>query len=216
MQRNFRMIPTLIALSLAVGLPLAVVGPAAAQVAIGLKAGLNFADLRDIESLDSVDRIESETKHGFTLGGHLAFPLSGILKLQVEGLYSLKGSTGNAVDGLDVQKWENKLTYLEFPVLLKLEPRLPVAKPFLYGGLSVSVLMSAEERIRTEWFDVKDSLNGTDYGLVVGGGLELLGFTVEGRYTHGLNDTVDNPDPRSLLEQSRNRVYTVLVGMELF
>lgn len=203
-------------LSTLVALSTLTAGPACAQVAIGLKAGLNFADLQDIRSLDSVDQIENETKHGFVVGGHLAFPLSGLFKLQVEGLYSIKGATGNAVEGLDVQKWENKLTYLEFPVLLKMEPDLPLLKPFLYGGVSVAVLMSAEERIRTEWFDIKESLNGTDYGLVVGGGLELLGFTVEGRYTHGLNDTVENLDPHSLVEQSRNKVFTVLVGMELF
>jgi hypothetical protein len=195
---------------------LATVGPAAAQVGIGLKAGLNFADLQDVESLDSIDRIENETKHGFVLGGHLAFPLSSALKLQIEGLYSVKGSTGEARDGLDVQKWENKLTYLDFPVLLKLELPTPALKPFLYAGGSVSVLLAAEERVRADWFDIKDSLSGTDYGLVVGGGLQLLNFTLEARYTHGLNDTVDDPDPHSLVSQSRNKVYSVLVGMELF
>lgn len=191
-------------------------GPAAAQVGIGLKAGLNFADLGDLENLDSVDSIKNETKNGYVLGGHLAFPLSPSLKLQLEGLYSVKGSTGYAQEALDVQKWETKLTYLEFPLLLKLELPVPAVQPFLYGGGSVSVLLNAEERVLSEWNDIKDSLSGTDYGLVAGACLRLFGLTVEGRYTHGLSDTVEDPHPNSLVSQARNRVYSVMVGLEFF
>lgn len=189
---------------------------ASAMVGIGVKAGLNFADLNDVESLDTIDKIENETKKGFVAGGHLAFPVSSLLKLQIEGLYSVKGSTGNAFDGVDVEKWENKLTYLEIPILLKAEFPTPMLKPFVYAGGSVSVLLKAEERIRADWFDIKDSLNSYDYGLVIGGGAELFGFTVEARYTKGLSDAVESPDPQSLVMQSRNQVYSVMVGLDLF
>ena len=186
-----------------------------AQAGLGVKAGLNFADISDVEKLDTIDKIENETKHGFVVGGHINFPLSPAMKLQVEGLYSVKGSEGNvAGGGFDVQKWENKLTYLEIPVLLKFELPTPALKPFVYGGGSVAILLTAEERIRGEWYDIKDGLKGNDYGLVVGGGVELLGFTLEGRYTKGLGEVVDDPDPHSLIGQTKNKVYSLMVGMD--
>ena len=191
-------------------------GSAVAGVGLGLKAGLNLADLSDVEKLDSIESISNETKTGFIAGAHLAFPLSSALKLQVEGLYSEKGATGEAAAGLDVQKWENKLTYLEVPLLLKLELPIPAVKPFIYGGGSVSFLLDAEERIGENWHDITDSLNEIDYGLVMGGGLYVIGLTIEARYTKGLNDTVEDPDPHSLVEQSRNKVFSVMVGLDLF
>jgi hypothetical protein len=190
--------------------------PAVAGVGLGLKAGLNLANMSDLENIDSIDKIVNETKHGFIAGAHLAFPLSSALKLQVEGLYAEKGSSGEASQGLDIEKWENKLTYLEVPLLLKLELPIPAVKPFIYGGGSVAFLLEAEERIRSEWFDITDSLNSTDYGLVIGGGLYVLGLTIEGRYTKGLSDTVEDPDPHSLVQQSRNKVFSVMVGLDLF
>ena len=204
------------ALTPALFLTLILAGPAFAQVGIGLKAGLNFADLKDVEHLDSIDSIHNETKTGYILGGHLAFPMSPSLKLQIEGLYSVKGATGQATGGLDVQKWENKLTYLEIPLLLKLEFPVPTLKPFLYGGASVSVLLSAQERVLADWHDIKDSLNSTDYGLVLGGGLHLGGLFCEVRYNHGLSDLVEEQDPHSMVTQSRNKVLSIMAGLEIF
>jgi hypothetical protein len=186
-----------------------------AQAGLGVKAGLNFADINDVQELDSIDRIENETKHGFIVGGHINFPLTPTLKLQIEGLYSVKGSVGNAYGGdFTRQKWENKLTYLEVPVLLKLEFPTPALKPFIYGGGSVSRLLTAEERARDDWYDIKEKLNEYDYGLVVGGGLKLFGLTVEGRYTKGLGEVVDEQDQHRLVAASKNRVYSLMVGLD--
>lgn len=193
-------------------------GPAAAIIGFGIKGGLNIADLSELESIDTVDELEQESKTGFVGGGFVKFPL-GALRLQVEGLYSLKGSKGTSRGQLGTIPWEVKLTYFEVPVLLKYEFPTPLLKPFLYGGASVAFLMKAEGRndlIDTDWADIKDDMKSTDYGLVVGGGVRMLGITVEARYTHGLTDTVDQKSGNLLVDQAKNKTWSVMAGFDFF
>ncbi len=193
-------------------------GPAAAIVGFGIKGGLNIADLSELESIDTVDQLEQESKSGFVGGGFVKFPL-GAFRLQIEGLYSLKGSEGTSRGQLGTQPWEAKLTYFEVPVLLKYEFPTSVLKPFFYGGASVAFLMKAEMRndnIDSDWADIKDGMESTDYGLVAGGGIELLGITVEARYTHGLADTVDEKSGNLLVDQAKNKTWSVMAGFDFF
>jgi len=192
-------------------------GPAAAQLGFGfgVKGGLNVAELNDLKAMDSVDQLESESKTGFIGGGYIKLPF-GPLKIQVEGLYSLKGAKGSS---LGTKPWETKLTYIEVPVLLKYELPTPMLKPFLYGGASVAFLQKAEmrnEMVDSEWFDIQDDMKTTDYALVVGVGIELLGFTLEGRYNHGLADTIEEESDNPLVNAAKNKSYSVMVGFDFF
>ncbi len=191
-------------------------GPAAAQMGFGIKGGLNIASLNDLKSIDTIDQLEQESKTGFVGGVHLKFPL-GVFKLQVEGLYSLKGAKGTSHNGLSSEPWETKLTYIEVPLLLKYELPTPALKPFFYGGASVAFLMKAEkrnERIDTDWVDITDNLKSTDYGLVVGAGIGVFGITLEGRYTHGLEDTVESKTGDMLVDEAKNKTWSVMAGFD--
>lgn len=196
-----------------------VAGPAAAQVGFGIKGGLNFAEFGDIETIDTLDELESESKTDFVGGAYIKLPL-GLFRLQIEGLYSLKGGEGQYKNvGIGTAPWETQLTYLEIPVLLKYEFPTSVLKPFLYGGGSVAFLMKAEKRnqtVDTDWIDIKDDLKSTDYGLVVGAGIELLGITLEGRYTHGLADTVDQKSGDLQVDEAKNKTWSVMAGIDFF
>ncbi len=194
-------------------------GPALAQMGFGIKGGLNFSELSDIETIDTLDQLESESKTDFVGGAYLKFPV-GIFRLQVEGLYSLKGGEGQYHNqGIGTQPWETQLTYFEIPVLLKYEFPTSILKPFLYGGGSVAFLMKAEKRnqtVDTDWVDIKDDLKTTDYGLVLGAGVELLGITVEGRYTHGLADTVDQKSGDMQVDEAKNKTWSIMAGIDFF
>ncbi len=194
-------------------------GSAWAVVGFGIKGGLNVSDFRSLETVDTLDRLETESKTGFVGGAYLKFPL-GLLRLQVEGLYSMKGSKGASGPVEFTAKYnESKLTYLEFPVLLRYEFPTPVLKPFLYGGASVSILMKAEQRgagADAEWVDIKGVLKSNDYGLIVGGGIEFLGLTAEARYTHGLTNSVDGQSEDMLFEAAKTKTYSVMVGFDFF
>ncbi|PID81930.1 hypothetical protein CSB20_00420 [bacterium DOLZORAL124_64_63] len=199
---------------------LVMAAPASAQLGYGLKVGLNIANLNDLESIDSLDRLEHEAVTGFVGGAFIKLPM-GPLKLQVEGLYSVKGAKGRVSNSLSSAEWETKLTYFEFPVLLKYEFPTPLLKPFVYGGASVAFLNKAEQRnktINSDWneVDITDDLNRADFGLVLGAGTEFLGFTVEGRYTHGLSDPIDSQRDEILMKKAKNRIWSVMVGFDFF
>ncbi len=201
-----------------VGMMLA--GPASAQLGFGVKGGLNVADLKDLETVDTLDKFEKESQTGFVGGAYVKLPF-GPFRLQVEGLYSRKGAKGTSSSGpsLASKPWETRLTYLEIPVLLKYEFPTPLLKPFFYGGASLAFLMKAElrnERINSDWVDYKDFTKSTDYGLVVGAGIELVGITLEGRYTHGLSNTVDDESEDKLITEAKNKTWSVMAGFDFF
>jgi len=185
-------------------------------VSFGVKAGLNIADIKDLEEVDTVDEVTSEGKTGFIGGAYLKFPF-GPFKLQAEGLYSIKGAeTGfNLANKVS----EIKLTYFEVPLMLKYEFPTPGIKPFVYGGGSVSFLMAAEVRdvvTNSEWVDIKDGMESLDYGLIVGGGVQIFNFSLDLRYNHGLANTVDDLGDDSLLAQAKNRTYSAMIGFKFF
>ena len=186
----------------------------------GVKAGLNFASLDKLEAIDTTDELESEAKRAFIGGAYMNFPL-GAFKLQVEGLYSVKGSKGYVTSGLGTNRmsWEVRTDYLEIPVLLRFDLPTPVLKPYVFGGVSYGILLKAEQRDgRTSdgWFDIKDDLKPSDWSMTVGAGAELFGLLVEGRYTRGLTDSVDETNANSVVSEASNEIYSVMVGLALF
>ncbi len=117
-----------------------VAAPASAQIGFGIKAGLNVANLEDLKTIDTAEELEKEAMTGFVGGAYVKFPM-GPMRLQVEGLYSVKGAKGTSHIGLSSAPWETKLTYLEIPALLKYEFTTPVLRPYVFGGGSVAFLM---------------------------------------------------------------------------
>jgi len=199
---------------------LVMAAPASAQLGFGVKAGLNIAKLSDLETIETLDELENEAKTGFVGGAFVKLPM-GPFKLQVEGLYSVKGAKGNYIGSVGTVQWETKLTYFEFPVLLKYEFPTPALKPFFYGGGSVAFLNKAEQRnkiIDSDWeeVDITDDLKTADYSLVAGAGVELFGITVEGRYTHGLSDPIDPKTDDLLMNEAKNRTWSVMAGFDFY
>jgi len=190
--------------------------PGVPSVGFGLKAGLNVAKLSDLQAVETIEDVKDEAKTGFVGGVHVKFPL-GALRLQLEGLYSVKGAKGTST--LASAHWETKLTYLEIPLLLKYEFPIPVVSPFVYAGPSLGILLEAEEKnevINNEWHDIKDGMEPTDWGLVVGGGAEIIGLTLEIRYTHGLSEASQGDLENSLVNKAKNRTFAVMAGIDFF
>ena len=203
---------------LAAGTVLAV--PGVPGPSFGVKAGLNFADLDKLEAIDTSDELETEAKRAFIGGAYLNVPL-GAFKLQVEGLYSIKGSKGYVTNGLGTNRsaWEVRADYLEVPVLLRFDLPTPVIKPYIFGGVSYGILLKAEQRDGRRpdgWYDIKDDLKPSDWSMTVGAGAELFGLLAEGRYTRGLTDSVDESNVNSVVSEASNEIYSVMVGIALF
>jgi len=168
---------------LAVCLFFVVVG-AQAQVGLGVKGGLNFANVNVKDAAEDPD-----SKTGYHFGAFAEIGMGGI-NLQPELLFSAKGS-----DDLD-------LTYLEVPILLKKN----FAKVLnVHLGPQFGFLTSAE----VEEEDVKDFLKSSDISAVVGAGVNLpAGLTGGVRYVFGLSDIDDD----GFGTEVKNRTLQIFVG----
>ena len=142
----------------------ATIAGANAQVAFGVKGGLNFANV-DVSG-------DPDGKTGYHFGAFAEIGLGGIA-IQPEILYSTKGAE------------DFDLSYLEIPILLKKN----FAKVFnIHLGPQFGILTKAEA-VDT---DVKDFLKSSDLSLAAGAGVNLpMGLVGGARYVLGLSDIDD-------------------------
>lgn len=151
-------------------------GDGAAQAAMGVKAGANLSKL--------TGAVDSEGETGLSAGAYLGFGLGDRLAIQIEALYSVRGGGdiplgANAIDEAAAPS-DIRLSYVEVPLLLRVgypgERLLPSIFIGPYAGFLVSCGLTladgsegeCEDEARASWFEPR----GTEYGLVVGGGLD--------------------------------------------
>ncbi len=148
--------------------------PAFGQMKLGLKGGLNLSTLlmRNESGNCSVDLFDSRVGHYF--GVALELPMGRFLAFQGEALYSVKGAEG------DPSTISERLTYLNFPILLKI---MPIRNVYLNGGVELGY------RIQREGPVVPLAENREDLAYVLGLSVELgTHFGVDLRYIGGLTD----------------------------
>jgi len=186
------------------GAVLACPSPAPAQgLDFGVKGGVNVAnvDLSGDEGAPSFD-----PRIGLVAGGFVRMPLTSWLAVQGEGLYAEKGA--RFVDtGVDAKLL---LTYLEVPVLARIRlSRLFYAT----AGPAMGFLLQAKARTRfsgaTEDIDVSDDVQSFDFGIAMGGGVELGRLIFDGRYTLGLRDADKDTTDTSTM---KNRTLSFTAG----
>jgi hypothetical protein len=167
---------------------------------LGLKGGLNYTKFYG----DEID--DSDFLAGYSIGAFYQYRVSSSFAITPEIYYALRGAK-NETTGFELQ-----LGYVDIPVLFKWTFQTsPATTPCIYGGGYYSFLLSAE----LESEDVKDWISGSDYGLVVGGALDLMikdgsqlvNFDI--RYIWGTSDVGDDSeDPVSFY----NGGFQFLVG----
>jgi hypothetical protein len=203
-------------------LPLALLvmaAPLQAQTTIGLKAGINVADVST--DVPEFELIGTSSKTGFVGGGYATFGLGGVFAIQPELLYSQKGFKAEEL-GAEAQF---KVNYFEIPVLFKAQFPMTMIRPAVYVGPVLSFetgckLGLAEGSISADFdcdspeADIGDRKK-TELGGVFGASLDLfvgsLTLTVDGRYQLGLTNL--NDDSEASDESVKNRVWQIMAGV---
>ncbi|MBT8461596.1 MAG: PorT family protein [Gemmatimonadetes bacterium] len=189
-------------------------GEAPAQVTLGLKAGVNVADL-SVRS-DDGSSVDVDPRTTFGGGAYLQAGLGAVFALQAEALYTQRGGRSSD-DGLNLE-----LGYVDVPMLFV--ARVPAGEaaiqPVLYAGPVVSFETAC--RLRSDEGATVDCDSGgdglttksPDLGASVGGGLEVFmgGYTLQldVRYTHGFVDIDDSADSDGRV---RNRTWSFYLGL---
>ncbi|MFQ6008260.1 MAG: porin family protein [Candidatus Zixiibacteriota bacterium] len=231
----------LIGIMLAFIIMLSVSSAAQANVDIGLKGGASLARFKGQNILYNVD-----TKNGFTVGGLLTVNVNDYLAIQPEILFVQKGTNGSvsafefSFQGIRYHEgyWEDRLSYLEVPVLAKLT--IPVeakVEPALFVGPFFAIKLKAEEKWESTFSDsngvflehssgiadISDRFNDVDIGVAVGGDLKFnVRFAkvfVDVRYTLSLTHIdkqiviLDSKIGTHGFSDMRNKVVAITAGV---
>lgn len=173
--------------------------------AVGVKGGVNFADLQfDTDAGDG----NFDRRAGFVGGLFVIWPANRRVALQTEALFSQKGAKVDQ-DGID---GKIKLDYLDVPVLLRVSSNPLVQTSFhAFAGPSFGIRVRARAKGdfegETSDEDISDDIERLDMGLVVGAGIDIGHLTIDGRYSWGLSDVFKDDEVKV-----KNRVLSIMAG----
>ena len=188
----------------------------------GVKAGYNYSTLSGETS--SISTIEGLS--GFYIGGLVELPISNMLSIQPELIFSRQGvDLRQGLKNLSIRTdtSEIRLDYLNIPVMAKVN----LGPIFLEGGVQFGFLVN-KPKVDSYIANVylrnlldKDSYNSFDFGVGAGLGVKLnQHFFVETRYTYSLTNVFDPNDKHfksSLIsdrDNFKNSVFSIGLGMK--
>ncbi len=165
---------------------------AEAQLAFGVKAGLTYADISELE-------VDSRT--GYAAGVALRFAPASVLTIQPEVMYVAKGAEDIELENIDV------------PVLLKFDLPLLVVNLYAVAGPYASFNVSCDMPEVIPGVDPCDDLEDTDFGGILGAGVRLggiRGLNLEARYQFG----VTSLDSSGATVDPKNKTWFLLAGFD--
>lgn len=177
----------------------------------GVKGGLNYSTL-------AVDQADDETSRtGYNFGVFGRTNTEETFGLQVELLYSTKGSTSNysTLFGLVEQEVDLNLNYIELPVLVSF--RVAEIVDFqlgVYAGYLVSANAKSSGDLGSGSDELdRDNFKSMDFG--IGGGVAFnAGSNIQlgVRYLHGMSTVADSDAAEFVLDDAKNRVAQLYIG----
>lgn len=177
---------------------------AQAQLAVGIKGGLNFAKLDVNSSVAS----NYEARTGYHAGAFALIKLTKI-GIQPEIIFSRQGSKYQ----FNSQDLEANFDYINIPIILKL---YTVAGINLQAGPQFGFLSKAQAEnvvngVKTTT-DVKDLYKSSDVSLALGVGWDLpFGLTLDARYNLGLSEINDGANNNA----TKNQVFQISAGLKI-
>lgn len=168
----------------------------------GIKGGLNLATINNLDGTDY--------KAGVLVGGFakLNIPASPVA-VQPEILFAQYGGADANSDATQT------LNYIQVPVLLKFAFDLPAApvSPNVYFGPYLGFVAGTEfDDGNGNSGDLDDVVNDTDFGVVIGAGIDVSKLRIGLRYTAGLTNIYDD----TIEDGEKNGAFALTVGFSLF
>ncbi len=173
------------------------------KVRFGLKGGGTWSVLHGQLPIPEVGTFGFDGDFGFAAGFSFEVPVSHSFSVQPELLIVRKHAEIDLSDSEYMGSEKLSVNYFEIPLLAKWYPGERRGTIFsLQGGPAIGLRMDAMRESRREdgsIVDVEGStlVKATDWGLVVGAGIEFHEFiwalTIDLRYNHGLSN-IDNSD----------------------
>jgi Outer membrane protein beta-barrel domain len=185
--------------------------PAAAQArastdGFGIKGGVTFTNL-DLEVPTTIVTEKGQT--GFTAGAFYGVRLAGPVHVDLEGLFTTKGTKFRFGD------LENRmrLTYLEVPILARVGVvHSGRTTGYVSGGPSFAFKLKEVAEEDGEETARSNDAKKYDVGFAFGGGVSFGRWIVDARYTLGVTDIVDVEAQFSGPSTAKNRFFALTAG----
>lgn len=208
-------------------LTLAGLVPQAGAATIGLKGGLNLANMA-LKTTDTATDIPTfKTQMGQTGGLFVSFNF-GSLAIQPELLYSRRGLSYAEYSDETVDVTGRFLAdYIEMPVLIKYSLLSGPVKPFLYAGPSIAYLLEAQQGYDVEYlsgeepdytyrYELENYFKETEIAAVFGAGIDIklpkVVLSLEGRYHLGLTNVYQPSGVEDDITSLKHKGFSVLIG----
>jgi hypothetical protein len=185
---------------------------APSTTSFGIKAGLNFANMGG----DNSSGNSSTTLFG--VGGFVAFNIQEKFNIQGELLYNQKGFKMSGTTYGYAYTATQTFSYLDINVLAKYNIQVEGnIEPFIFAGPNLGILLSSNSHIEVAGNssdnDIKSSMSGADFGLIIGAGISFKVGTgailFDVRYDLGLA----NINATSTVSNT-NQVFSITAGYE--
>jgi hypothetical protein len=182
------------------------------QLAVGLKAGPNFANVNTKASAGE----NYKNRTGFH-GGAFVLIKATKIGIQPEIIFSQQGSKVE----INNQNFESNFSYVNIPIIIKL---YTVAGINLQAGPQFGFVTKAETPIQDQLnpgsykvTDVKDKMNSSDITAALGLGWDLpFGLTIDARYNLGLSKIYKDAPSTQQTKDAKNQVFQVSLGYKIF
>ena len=182
------------------------------QIRLGLKAGLNLANMST-----NAEGVSPKMIIGFHFGGILDIAMTDMISLQPGILFSTKGAKADFDMGGTTVTGTTKVNYIEVPINLTFKlgsgdtKFVPFIGPYLGYGIGGTMKMEGGGQSISQ--DIKfgssetDDLKALDLGLNIGVGVEMGSLIISAQYGLGLANI-----STSSSETDKNNVIGISVG----
>jgi len=178
----------------------------AQEIAIGIKGGLNFANINPSQSAG----VNYDNRTGYHFGAFTLFKLSKI-GIQPEVLFSKQGTKYT----FSTTSTDANFDYINIPVILKI---YLVAGINLQVGPQIGFVSGGDVKTTdkisgiTTTQSAKDFVKGSDTSVALGAGWDLpFGLNIDARYNLGVSSNAINGSTTTF----KNQVFQISAGFKL-
>jgi hypothetical protein len=185
---------------------------------MGIEGGINLADI-SIAPLT----VTTSSRTGMMVGAFADIGITRSFYIRPGLRYVMKGFSSVNNNGFVNVTTTTKISYLEFPALLKVAFPLTEVKPYVMAGPTLGIMLSATQEqtdgVNNASGDVSQFLETIDFGLYFGGGIDFhvakkIDMFVGAGYSLGLTNIV-KPNPNNLQQVTgKNLGIQVTAGMK--
>lgn len=188
----------------------AAVQPSQAQVSFGVMAGLNFAELDDIDTGSAQRTFESRS--GYHIGVYTDLA-GGPLALRIGVRYLDAGPLFEDGGIFDPNEDEFNVNFVTVPVDLRFRMNAPFVKPYVFGGPEFRFLTDTDENQNR--YKIKDLSMAANVGFGLQFSLGGLNLLPEFRYSFGLSGLNDQDQIGGiqLAEDQKVKLFMLSLGL---